>query len=99
MQDDTKHTPGPLTIAAGLYGDFAILDKDNRIIGEAYYKVGPDEYKPAKHNARLWAAAPDLLAACEAFVNAAEVWFCNTPEVNAAYQAAHAAIAKAKGDQ
>jgi len=36
----------------------------------------------------------ELLAACEAFINAAEIWFCATPEVNAAYKAAREAVHK-----
>jgi hypothetical protein len=63
------HTEGPLTTkAAGAFTeddglDVAILDSEGRIIGEAYYQVGPDDFRPAEDNARLWASAPDLLVA------------------------------------
>mgnify|MGYP001563716785 CR=1 FL=1 len=65
----TQHTPGPLTIHGpsdgkmrGLDdgGDYAILDADGHIIGEAIRRVGPNEYAAAEANARLWAAAPRI---------------------------------------
>jgi hypothetical protein len=65
---DSKHTPGPLTIrrsmvpADGAY-DWAILDADNKVIGETFGRVGLGDYRPAEDNARLFRAAPDLLAA------------------------------------
>ena len=73
------HTPEPLTIKGPSLGridngvrhdpgDYAILDADGKIIGEAYSLVdyGKDGTRPAEANARLWAAAPALLSACEA---------------------------------
>ena len=45
--------------------DFAIIDADGKIIGEAFAHVGYAdkgyESRPAEANAKLWAAAPDLL--------------------------------------
>lgn len=46
-------------------GDYAILNADQRIIGEAICRISPLTFIDAQDNARLWAAAPDLLAACE----------------------------------
>jgi hypothetical protein len=68
-----EHTQGPLTIhgpsdGKGPYddgGDYAIVDADGKIIGEAIHKVDYAEFRPARANAHLWAAAPDLLVACE----------------------------------
>ena len=68
-----EHTPGPLTTRGpsnGLGplddgGDYGIMDAAGKVVGEAYYKVGVAMFRPAEANARLWAAAPDLLAACD----------------------------------
>ena len=69
-----KHAPGPLTVrgpslGTGQYddgGDYGIYDSEGIIVGEAYYKVGVEMFRPAEANARLWAAAPDMKAALEA---------------------------------
>ncbi len=44
-------------------GDCAIVDATGKIVGEAYELVDYGDRRPAKANAALWAAAPDLLAA------------------------------------
>lgn len=49
-------------------GDYAIVDSSGAIIGEAIHRVGPTATRPAAANARLWAAAPDLLEALKACV-------------------------------
>jgi hypothetical protein len=46
-------------------GDYALIDADGKIVGEAIHIVDHNEYRPAQANAQLWATAPDLLAACE----------------------------------
>lgn len=76
----TKHTAGPLKIegpaqpridrtptyySGGDYAIFATIDGKDVIIGEAYEHVESKICAPALANARLWAAAPDLLAALE----------------------------------
>ncbi len=69
------HTLGPLTItdpSPGLDrtiddgGDFAIIDADNHVIGQAHNLVARGVSRPAKANATLWAAAPELLEALKA---------------------------------
>lgn len=72
-----EHTPGPWTIAAESGEWFPVLEN---------YDPIPSTIE----NARLMAAAPDLLAALEAVVRIADR---NTVE----FIAARAAIAKAKG--
>lgn len=60
-----KHTPGPLSIKKAEDSDdpdWAIIDGDGRIIGEAFDLVYFDTHRPAEANAKLWASAPDLLA-------------------------------------
>ncbi len=67
------HTPGPLETKGpakyipnfsdgGDYGIIAPGDRQVRIIGEAIHKVGKGDYVNAEANARLWAAAPTILA-------------------------------------
>lgn len=93
-----SHTPGPLTIEGptqrqlpnDLGGDYAILSPDGKIIAECFHVVDEETYADALANARLLAAAPDLLEACE---DAA--WLLRTD--SHALKVALAAIAKAKG--
>lgn len=68
----SEHTPGPWTILtvagpvpADQRNDRAIMDGDGQIIAEAFHRVGPDDWAPVEANARLIAAAPELLAAAE----------------------------------
>lgn len=76
-----KYTPGPLIIKRAQSPDnvggfdYAIIDSDGRIVGEAFERVGwkdnlskTYESRPAMDNARLWSAAPDLLEALKMFV-------------------------------
>jgi len=44
--------------------DYAIM-ADGRIVGEAYGRSDSEHLEPSLGNALLWAAAPDLLAACK----------------------------------
>jgi len=62
----SKHTPGPLRIVGPSPGgrpdddggDYAIIDKDNELIAETYHHVNYGETRPARANAKLFAAAP-----------------------------------------
>lgn len=86
----TKHTPGPWHAAS-----IRIYTADNREIGVAT-KADPKERYKANENARLIAAAPELLEALDDLVLA-----CELPgdhcEVEQALPAARAAIRKAVG--
>ena len=65
------HTPGPwktIIEAEGFAGsttgkDFGIIDSDYNIIAEAFHQLDDDLFADAEANARLIAAAPDMLAA------------------------------------
>ena len=104
----SEHTQEPLTIhgpsdGKGPYddgGDYAIVDPDGKIIGEAIHKVDHTEFRPAEANARLWAAAPDLLAASQRLFE--EVGCLSESEKHLGLRAAaewvRVAIAKAKGE-
>lgn len=62
------HTPGPwtLTRSPGLHDgaqDYAISAKGASVLSEAYGRGALGEWLPAEANARLIAAAPDLVTA------------------------------------
>ena len=61
-----KHTPGPWKIKGPdrVEGDYAIL-ADGFIIAQAYKQTDDDRFEPVDANARLIAAAPELLKECE----------------------------------
>ena len=70
---EAKFTRGPLSIkgpslgemANDAGGDYAILDEEGLIIGESFCRVSTDEIRPARENATLWAAAPEMYEALE----------------------------------
>lgn len=104
----SKHTPGPLTIkgpskgrgALDDGGDYAILDRDGKIIAETYRLVETDDERPALANALLFRAAPDLLEACKELVAEADEpigWAGHPHKDTAGFDFARAAIAKAEG--
>lgn len=83
------HTPGPLRVKPSsnkLPGDYSLLDESGAVIAETYRhcdyydgrSVKYDDVRLAHANANLFAAAPDLLAACESMLEAicagAESW-------------------------
>ena len=88
----SNHTPGPWEVMIDDAGfiDFYRIDANGETVGEALL---------GEADARLIAAAPDLLAALQALVvlddgNRSELW-CWSEE----FEAARAAIAKATGEQ
>jgi len=92
----TKHTPGPWKLGPSL-GE--VRDDDDNVLCDVY----DDNDEQAEADAHLIAAAPDLLAACEACMTLL-VRYENrsvAPEIGtgAAINAAHAAIAKARGQK
>ena len=88
------YTQGPWTMLKaatqvdGAY-DFAICRADSQIIAEAFGRSSDKDYHDAEANARLIAAAPELLEALKAI--ASEHRECSATD------AARAAIAKAEG--
>lgn len=92
----TKHTPGPW--------NFAKSDIDGRY---SIYGNGPLAYcgdtgavnGDGEANARLIAAAPDLLVALKALVGEADLGEVDLDDDRAKLEQARAAIAKATGDQ
>ena len=65
----SNHTPGPWTVegASGESGEAEVIESDNRIIAWTADSLGSDSFgileDEDRANARLIAAAPDLLAA------------------------------------
>lgn len=81
-----QHTPGPWmahgpakpTPDAPEGGDYCIQDGGTNVIGEAFYRVsaGVGGTRNAKANARLMAAAPDMLETLEKI----NEWCCYASE-------------------
>ena len=99
---ESKHTPGPWRA----YG-FMITGGDFRQVAECNMPVGtPGREEDAtvdedQANARLIAAAPDLLAACEMLISDPSEEWSQTEfdrRVGAARDMARAAVKKAKGE-
>jgi hypothetical protein len=88
----TTHTPGPWVVKNGT----SILAGKSQVANTGF-KMGDwpkEDYETERANARLIAAAPDLLAALEMVVNAADTgWEIS----DGAWMEIQAAIAKAKG--
>jgi hypothetical protein len=99
----TKHTPGPWFYGIGIrgYGDYTLQitgDKGRTIFiapiktdGTTQYTIG--ELKEHESNARLIAAAPDLLGALKSILR----WREGTDNYKIAESKALFAIAKAEG--
>lgn len=109
-QSKTKHTPGPLfTLRATKLSDggtdhavMATINGKQRCIGEAFEVVDTGVRVPAEANARLWAAAPDLLAELKQMrLLFQSALLCTTVEIareaKPFLNSSAAAIAKAEG--
>lgn len=83
--------PSPGTGPGDDGGDYAIYES-GVIIGEAIHRADENEYRNAEANARLWAAAPDLLAALVELVAVP-----NKHRPDRVWNEARVAIAKATG--
>ena len=98
----SKHTPGPWeylteTTYAGdyPYGVGHKVKMGNELLTISCHGYGADEFfEEAAANARLIAAAPDLLKACKEFVRKCE---CGEARSRRSYAEMKAAIEKAEG--
>lgn len=94
MTDEVRHTPGPWTCGprgVSVYGpdNVRLAALDARLLSQR------------QHNARLMAAAPDLLAALEAALPLVQLLAAkvnNPKQVADTTEAIFAALAKAKGE-
>lgn len=93
----SAHTPGPWVVS----NKGGMLNVSAPASGGALASLGIPKGEERFANARLIAAAPDLLAACEAVVSLLAVEGLKSPTVEVARAAVrkelHAAIAKAVG--
>ena len=101
---ETKHTPGPWVVEPENYdcdGGTLVRTKGKICLANVWgvmFAKTPDDESLA--NARLIAAAPDLLEALEYLAGACELALDNDyPEGRDPVSVARAAIAKAKGEQ
>jgi len=92
-----KRTPGPWTISESKRHPIIYILGDGRQIASTYGEG--DYYYTQKPNARLIAAAPDLLAACKAVFAWHEDFESAPPLSEIMYELVEPAIAKAEGGQ
>lgn len=86
----TEHTPGPWKVREDYAGAQSVVSADAFLA-----RVGPPNTEQAEANARLIAAAPELLEALQGLLAAVEQG--TLPGSGKAQDAARAAIAKATG--
>ena len=87
-----NHTPGPWELGYSDLGSQIISSADGYVAVVHYWSRPEQEMKA---NARLIAASPDLLEACEEFVRKVE---CGEAKSKRSYTQMKAAIAKAGGE-
>lgn len=99
----TKHTPGPWIRDTGSGYGCDVRAESGRKVAVTWGIGNGDPHRQAYRaecdaNARLIAAAPELLAALEALLDM-DVAYQRGPRVQEAVAVARSAIAKAKGEQ
>lgn len=96
-----SHTPGPWSVSESIRKrvigerEQEIVTADGQMVALLYDENWDPRGETDAANARLIAAAPDLLAACEEFVRKVD---CGEAFSTRSYQQMKAAIAKAKGN-
>jgi hypothetical protein len=105
MKSDKKraHTPGPWEVGDGMTRHIAIMARDFTYDVCEVTRAGITEDEQVG-NARLIAASPELLSACQALMKAegmqqGERGGYTMGAISLAIDAARAAIAKAKGEK
>ena len=95
-----KHTPGPWQICSSDDGrPYIRAGESGPIVAKAYRATVGHGPLPGTANARLIAAAPELLAALEQLVRMdLGLDCCDTDEQARRWAVGRAAVAKAKGD-
>jgi hypothetical protein len=93
MKTDTKHNQGPWEVHYSLANEnLASVTTRNR------EPIAPCVGENAEANARLIAAAPELLACLKDLLDNAEIDALNEPDLELRCDAARAAILKAEGN-
>ena len=109
MSKQAKHTPGPWSVttsrSTGSGQPWITRDYDTGgVLSTVFDGENPQTFPLSQANARLIATAPDLLAACEAVLNAIEAFphaASKTPlgkPQGGIAKALRAAIASARGE-
>lgn len=94
-----RHTPGPWTAHINLRKlRYDIHAESWRTLARVYLNDEPELLRQGHANARLIAAAPDLLQACEALVAAFPRSALDDDVAYSAWRAGRRAIAKARGE-
>lgn len=100
------HTPGPWAVEDPIGGELSIAEANKpthewKFIATVYLREGndPDEFPHhvSEANARLIAAAPDLLSALKALMPEGDGWYDGTMDHMPGVKLARLAIAKAEG--
>lgn len=109
MTQTSKHTPGPWRIADSGNHKAVLATRDRPgahghdtlcQVLDLFRPWDPSGRVETEANAHLIAAAPDLLAACEAWTKAAHAGIDADPELwSTAENLSASAIAKARGEQ
>ena len=92
---ETQHTPGPLEYFFGGGTGAFIVEPDGTVVAKLSVIENTSGHSALVANARLFAAAPELLEACEGLLGLAE----RDGWLHVAVNQARAAIAKAKGEE
>ncbi len=92
-----SHTPGPWSYTDDRRGIYEIIHDGDMLAQVWRVRPGCDGDLPAEANARLMAAAPELLAACKQMVRSLNGSPNDFRGMLAAHRALDAAIAKADG--
>lgn len=96
------HSPGRWTIMQMPHGPWLVHNAEGSIAGTAHKGFGPNDLAIEAANARLIAAAPELLEACKVLVHYSEV-SCKIGRGNGGMmygiEKTRAAIAKATGEE
>lgn len=99
----SRHTPGPWSYAQHHLGDFRITDEADRVVAETRPPGNCNSTGNEHANARLIAAAPDMLAAIKAIKNCAHLAWTDTANIKPAFdrieQLAREAIARVEEPQ
>ena len=96
MEQKAAHTPGPWNCNRSSASGYDIVCSENSPTDVCVISRRDKTTGEIDANARLIAAAPDLIEALRAVV-ATEIYLPDHPQRQAAYRNARAAIAKAEG--
>lgn len=102
MADTANHTPGPWAFKTAGNGDCGISASRTGYFAEAFADIryaGEDARAEALANARLIAAAPDILEAAKAIFEPLDAWdgMSECPITTAHIDVLRTAISKAEG--